>query len=152
MKRLWIILFVISSIWAQVYQGQIDGTFEGWEGKTVVTLTNYERWQQDEYYNKYYYAYKPKVTIVKDGVIYKMKVDGLSKAVRVKKLSVTAIPKVPQSQQYEPLEGAFQDKRTDKGKMTQFITELKKTKSGRTILYILLSGMIYLIYVFITGT
>jgi hypothetical protein len=152
MKRLWVILFVISSIWAQAFQGQIDGTFEGWGGKTIITLTNYEVWQQDEYYNKYYYAYKPKVTIVKDGVIYKMKVDGLSKAVRVKKLSVTAIPKVPQVQQYESLEGAFQDKKTDEGKMTQFVAGLKKTKSGTTILYILVSGIIYGIYVFTTGT
>jgi hypothetical protein len=152
MRKILLITTLISLVWGQAFEGQIDGTFEGWEGKTIVTLTNYEIWQQDEFYNKYHYAYKPKVTIVKDGVIYKMKVDGLSKAVRVKKLSVTAIPQVPQAQLYELLEGAFQDKRTDEGKMTQFVAGLKKTKSGTTILYILLSGIIYGIYVFTTGT
>jgi len=69
-----------------VIEGRIDGDFEGWEGETIVKLMNGDIWQQTEYYYYYHYAYSPKVTIVKSGSTYKMKVDGVSKAVGVVKL------------------------------------------------------------------
>ena len=47
---------------------------------------NGDIWQQTEYYYYYHYAYSPKVTIIKSGSSYKMKVDGVSKAVGVVKL------------------------------------------------------------------
>jgi len=76
----------VSYTTSDTVEGRIDGDFEGWEGETIVKLMNGEIWQQTEYYYYYHYAYSPKVTIVKSGSTYKMKVDGVSKAVGVVKL------------------------------------------------------------------
>jgi len=69
-----------------VIESQIDGDFEGWEGETIVKLMNGEIWQQTEYYYHYHYAFMPKVLIYKSGSGYKMKVDGVDKAVGVTRL------------------------------------------------------------------
>mgnify|MGYP001287666710 CR=1 FL=1 len=69
-----------------VIESQIDGDFEGWEGETIVKLVNGQIWQQSEYYYHYHYAFMPKVFIFKSGVGYKMKVEGIEKAVGVKRL------------------------------------------------------------------
>lgn len=69
-----------------VIESHIDGDFEGWEGETLVKLTNGQIWQQSEYYYHYHYAFMPKVLIFKSGGAYKMKVDGIEKAVGVKRL------------------------------------------------------------------
>jgi hypothetical protein len=69
-----------------VIESQIDGDFEGWEGETIVKLTNGQIWQQSEYAYEYHYAFMPKVLIVKAGSGYKMKVDGTGRAVGVKPL------------------------------------------------------------------
>jgi hypothetical protein len=65
---------------------QIDGDFEGWEGETIVKLTNGQIWQQSSYYYEYYYAYRPEVLIYRSGSVYKMKVEGTDEAVEVKRL------------------------------------------------------------------
>ena len=62
---------------------QIDGDFEGWEGETVVKLTNGQVWQQSEYHYHYHYAFMPKVIILKTATGHKMIVDGVPKAVGV---------------------------------------------------------------------
>ena len=64
----------------------IDGTFEGFEGETIVKLINGQIWQQTEYYYYYWYAFMPEVLIYKDGSNYKMKVDGIDKSIRVMRL------------------------------------------------------------------
>ena len=69
-----------------VITSQIDGSFRGWEGKTVFRLKNGQIWQQNKYDYHYHYAYMPKVIIVKSGTGYKMQVDGVSKSVTVKRL------------------------------------------------------------------
>ena len=69
-----------------VIESQIDGDFEGWEGETIVKLMNGQIWQQSEYHYHYHYAFMPKVLIFRSGGAYKMKVDGIEKAVGVKRL------------------------------------------------------------------
>lgn len=68
---------------ASTIESQIDGEFEGWEGETIVKLTNGQIWQQTEYHYHYHYAYMPKVLIYRSGAGYKMKVDGIDRAVGV---------------------------------------------------------------------
>lgn len=69
-----------------VIETQIDGEFEGWEGETIVKLMNGQIWQQTEYHYHYHYAFMPKVLIYRSGGGYKMKVDGIDKAVGVERL------------------------------------------------------------------
>jgi hypothetical protein len=69
-----------------VIETQIDGDFEGWEGETIVKLMNGQIWQQTEYHYHYHYAFMPKVLIYRNGGGYKMKVDGVDKAVGVERL------------------------------------------------------------------
>ena len=69
-----------------VIESQIDGDFEGWEGETIVKLMNGQIWQQSEYYYHYHYSFMPKVVIFKSGSGYKIKVDGVERAVGVTKL------------------------------------------------------------------
>ena len=69
-----------------VIESQIDGDFKGWEGETIVKLMNGQIWQQSEYHYHYHYAFMPKVLIFRSGGGYKMKVDGVKKAVGVRRL------------------------------------------------------------------
>jgi len=64
-------------------ESQIDGDFEGFEGETIIKLMNGQIWQQTEYWYHYHYSFMPKVIIFKSGGGYKMKVDGIDKAVGV---------------------------------------------------------------------
>jgi len=61
----------------------VDDAWEGWDGDTIVELSDGSLWQQDEYLYEYRYAYRPGVTI-SDG---KMLVEGMKRPVRVKRLS-----------------------------------------------------------------
>jgi hypothetical protein len=70
----------------QVIESQIQDDFEGWEGETIVKLTNGQIWQQSEYYYHYHYAFMPKVIIYRSGGGNKMKVDGIEKSVGVELL------------------------------------------------------------------
>jgi len=69
-----------------VIESQIDGDFEGWEGETIVKLTNGQIWQQNEYYYHYYYSFMPKVVIFKTSSGYKMNVSGTDRSIGVTKL------------------------------------------------------------------
>lgn len=71
---------------SSVIHAQINGNFSGWDGKSVVKLTNGEIWMQTEYYYQYSFAFMPKVTLISTPVGYKMKVDGINKEVGVQKL------------------------------------------------------------------
>jgi hypothetical protein len=72
---------------SNVIEGTIDGNFEGFDGDKIFKLTNGQIWQQDEYKYNYSYKYRPKVTIINENGGYKMHVDGMSEAIRVKLLS-----------------------------------------------------------------
>ena len=69
---------------AELIESQIDGEFEGWDGKTTIKLTNGQVWQQNQYYYRKYYAYMPKVFIFSSKGQYRMKVHGINKSVGVK--------------------------------------------------------------------
>lgn len=69
-----------------VVESQIDGEFEGWEGETIIKLTNGQIWEQSEYHYEYHYAFMPKVFVYRSEVGYKMKVDGTDQAVGVVRL------------------------------------------------------------------
>ncbi len=69
-----------------VIETQIDGEFEGWEGETIVKLMNGQIWQQTDYYYYYHYAYMPSVLVYRSGGGYKMKINGIEKAVGVQRL------------------------------------------------------------------
>jgi hypothetical protein len=68
------------------FEAEIDGDFEGWEGETIVKLTNGQIWQQTEYYYTYHYAFMPNVMIFKSGGGFKMRVDVVEKPVGVSRL------------------------------------------------------------------
>jgi hypothetical protein len=69
-----------------VIESKIDGDFDGWEGETIVKLTNGQVWQQDQYHYEYHYAFMPDVLIYRSGAGYKMKVEGTDEAVGVVRL------------------------------------------------------------------
>lgn len=58
---------------------RISGAWNGWDGDTVVELTDGSRWKQTEYHYEYRYAYRPEVVIERD----RMMVAGMRRAVRV---------------------------------------------------------------------
>lgn len=64
-------------------RSRVEGEWTGWDGDTIVRLTNGSIWRQDEYYYRYQYKYRPEVVV--DG--NKMHVDGMTKAVRVRRIS-----------------------------------------------------------------
>jgi hypothetical protein len=70
----------------RVIESYIDGDSEGWSGDTLFKLDNGQIWQQDSYAYTYHYAYHPKVLIYQDGSRYKVKVEGVSDAIAVKRL------------------------------------------------------------------
>lgn len=72
---------------SSVIESQIEGDFNGFDGETIVKLINGQIWQQAEYYYYYHYSYMPKVLIYKSGSIFKMKVNGIDKAIGVIKLN-----------------------------------------------------------------
>lgn len=69
-----------------VIESQIDGAFKGWSGETIFKLTNGQIWQQSSYAYTYHYAYRPEVVIYSGGGGFKMKVEGLSDSISVKRL------------------------------------------------------------------
>ncbi len=67
-------------------ESRVDGEFEGWEGDTVVKLTNGQIWEQAEYHYEYSYSYRPRVTIFQSRGQCKMLVDGVDEPVGVSRL------------------------------------------------------------------
>lgn len=67
-------------------EARLDDESDGFDGDTVFELTNGQKWQQVEYYYKYKYKYRPKVQIYKDGMRYYIKLEGIDRMVRVKRI------------------------------------------------------------------
>lgn len=65
---------------------QVRGPWKGWSGDTVIELTDGTIWQQAEYHYEYRYAYRPSASITNN----LMSVDGMSRAVRVRRVSGAA--------------------------------------------------------------
>jgi len=60
----------------------VSGAWKGWNGKTVVELTDGSKWKQAEYVYEYRYAYRPDVVMEGD----RMMVSGMSRSVRVTRI------------------------------------------------------------------
>ena len=65
-------------------ESRIISDFNGWSGDTIFELQNGQTWKQDKYQYKYFYAYRPKATIVEIGGRNVMTVKG--KSIRVKRI------------------------------------------------------------------
>lgn len=70
-----------------VYQGKIDGEFEGWEGETIFKMMDGSIWQQASYDYTYHYAYMPDVIIFNKGGVTYMKVEGVEDVIQVRRLN-----------------------------------------------------------------
>lgn len=73
-------------ITASVIESKVDGQFEGWEGNTVVRLINGELWQQTDGHISITVKSMPDVLIYRSDGQWKMKVEGIPKAVVVERL------------------------------------------------------------------
>lgn len=71
---------------SKVIESRISAEFTGWDGETIFKLMNGQIWQQASYAYHYHYAYMPYVTIYQVGSRYKMKVDGVSGTIFVKRI------------------------------------------------------------------
>ncbi len=60
----------------------VNGAWSGWNGHTIVEMTDGSIWKQDEYLYEYQYAYRPDAVVVGD----RMLVDGMNSSVRVRRL------------------------------------------------------------------
>lgn len=60
----------------------INDAWPGWDGNTVVELTDGSKWKQAEYHYEYRYAYCPEVVMERD----RMMVAGMRRAVRVTRI------------------------------------------------------------------
>ena len=69
---------------SNVYSSRINGTFNGWDGNSMYTLTNGQTWQQASWYWYWSWKYRPEVLVYYDSG-WKMKVDDL-KAVSVRRI------------------------------------------------------------------
>jgi hypothetical protein len=61
---------------------QVEDDWEGWDGDTIVQLSDGTVWRQEEYHYEYSYAHRPQVSLV-SGL---MPVQGMSRAIRVRRL------------------------------------------------------------------
>ncbi|MBD8704671.1 hypothetical protein [Frigoribacterium sp. CFBP 13712] len=62
----------------------MDDEWQGWDGETIVHLSDGSYWEQSEYLYEYRYSYRPAVEVT-NGL---MLVEGMTRAVRVKRISV----------------------------------------------------------------
>jgi hypothetical protein len=60
----------------------VSGAWTGWDGNTVVELTDGSKWKQVEYHYEYRYAYRPEVVMERD----RMMVSGMRRSVRVTRI------------------------------------------------------------------
>lgn len=65
---------------------RIEGAFEGWAGRTVFQLRNGQIWQQAAPGYLYRYAYMPRVLILPSLNGYRMKVEGISRTIPVRRV------------------------------------------------------------------
>lgn len=69
-----------------LFEGKLDGAFEGFNENKVFTFTNGQKWQQARYKYKYRYLYRPTARIWRDGSRYLIDVDGVGEMIQVRKI------------------------------------------------------------------
>lgn len=67
-------------------ESTITNNFSGLQGGNVYSLANGQIWEQTEYYYWYRYAFRPRVVIYSSYGTYKMMVEGIDRAVTVRRL------------------------------------------------------------------
>lgn len=67
-------------------QVTIDGSFTGFDGDTLVKLTDGTFWLQDEYKYWYHYAYCPNAEIFRDGARLRLRLVGQSESVAIRQV------------------------------------------------------------------
>lgn len=68
-----------------LFDGRLDGEFNGWDGDKKFKFTNGQVWQQLYYKYKYTYRYRPGARIWRKGTEYFLEVECMSEMIRVKK-------------------------------------------------------------------
>ena len=89
-----VVVETVEVIAETVIESKVDGTFNGWDGNTIVKLTNGQVWQQSKYHYEYDYAYRPDVLLYRDGATWTMRVEGTKRAVEVEELKDVVESKV----------------------------------------------------------
>jgi hypothetical protein len=69
------------------YQGQIDGTFTGFDGDALFKLTDGTYWLQAEYKYWYHYAYCPRVELFREHGAIRLRLSGQSDSVAVRQVN-----------------------------------------------------------------
>jgi hypothetical protein len=69
-----------------IIESNIEGEFKGWEGRTIIRLTNGQVWQQNDLQLYLYLAIMPKVMIISTSGGYMAKVEGVGMSVGVTRL------------------------------------------------------------------
>ncbi|MDO8447141.1 MAG: hypothetical protein Q7T53_13790 [Deltaproteobacteria bacterium] len=65
-----------------IYEGKIEGEFEGFDDEVIFKMANGTYWIQDQYKYWYHYAYSPQATITEERGGYILSVAGNSIPVR----------------------------------------------------------------------
>jgi hypothetical protein len=82
-----IIIIFHYSIYAQkafvVFDGYIDGEFEGWDGETLFEMSDGTVWLQAKYSYIYQYAYNPEAIIFEKDGDYFLKVEDVEEILQV---------------------------------------------------------------------
>ena len=72
---------------SDVIESWISGSFEGWDGDTVVQLANGQTWRQTGYHYEYTYEYLPDVVVYQSAYgVWKMWVEGCDDWVSVERV------------------------------------------------------------------
>jgi hypothetical protein len=61
----------------------VEGSWNGWDGETIVELTDGSVWKQSQYHYEYRYSYRPRVTVTGGPML----VDGMSRPIPVRRLA-----------------------------------------------------------------
>ena len=69
-----------------VQESTISGSFEGWDGDTIVELTDGSVFRQTEYHYEYDYSYRPDVTVFVKPFGYELLVEDTDEPVEVEML------------------------------------------------------------------
>lgn len=70
-------------------KSKITDEFEGYDYGNLYELDNGQIWKQTDYTYQYHYAYRPNVTIYKDGLYYYIHIDGMRKDAKVERVDST---------------------------------------------------------------
>lgn len=65
-----------------IYEGSIDGEFEGFDDEVLFKMANGTYWIQDQYKYWYHYAYNPEATITEESGRFILSVTGNSIPIR----------------------------------------------------------------------